>query len=346
MNLYSHSLSRIQSTCGIQQLRNERALKRGGLVGGRLVPVPVVNLLQQPHPPPKLLLSPENCYICKTPFSIIHHFYDRLCCKCGDINYAKRSQSADLSGKRAIVTGGRIKIGFEIALKLLRAGAYVIVTTRFSQDALIRYKELPDYPSFATRLHIYQLDMLGPFKQLTEFVAFAKQFPIDILINNAAQTIARPPEFYRLLLQPANVDPSSALIVSQFFPNVVDENGIQVDHRPQNTWTMPLEETPMHELLQVTAINYIVPYFLMKELYPVFTPYAYVINVTAMEGKFNCYKTGYHAHTNAAKAALNMLTRTVGTIWAKQGIFVACVDTGWVTNEYPINDERDLGKHY
>lgn len=330
--------------CGIRLLRHERAKKRNGLIGGVLPPTLTAAIQPQLHHQvmiPKLV-SPQQCYVCKVAYDGVHHFYDRMCCKCADSNFAKRSQSADLRGKRAIVTGGRIKIGFEIALKLLRAGAYVVVTTRFLDDALERYKSQEDYDDFADRLHLYQLDMLD-FKQLTDFASFAKQQPIDVLINNAAQTIYRPPEFYQSLVDKSG---GEGQMTNIFFPRSFDEHGIQVDYRPQNTWTMPLEETPMVELLQVTAVNYVAPFYLMKEFYPAFAKQAYVVNVTAMEGKFHCYKTGYHVHTNAAKAALNMITRTVGEIWAKQGIYVACVDTGWVTNEYPINVERDLESKY
>jgi NAD(P)-dependent dehydrogenase (short-subunit alcohol dehydrogenase family) len=330
--------------CGIRLLRDERAKKRNGLIGGVLHPTTLTVTLP-PNPLqleviPKLV-SPQQCYVCKVAYDVVHHFYDRICCKCADTNFAKRLQTADLSGKRAVVTGGRIKIGFEIALKLLRAGAYVVATTRFLDDALERYKSQEDYDDFADRLHLYQLDMLD-FKQLTDFAAFAKQQPIDVLINNAAQTIYRPPEFYQSLKNKEEDKGDQLAMPNIFFPRSLDEHGIQVDYRPQNTWTTPLEETPMFELLQVTAVNYVAPFYLMKEFYPAFAKHAYVVNVTAMEGKFHCYKTGYHVHTNAAKAALNMITRTVGEIWAKQGIYVACVDTGWVTNEYPINVERDL----
>jgi len=69
----------------------------------------------------------------------VHHFYDCLCFICGDFNFLKRNQKADLTGLIALVTGARIKIGFEIAIKLLRDGATVIATTRFWKDAFLRY---------------------------------------------------------------------------------------------------------------------------------------------------------------------------------------------------------------
>lgn len=69
----------------------------------------------------------------------MHHFYDSLCITCGDFNFLKRNQKSDLTDFIALVTGARIKIGFEIAIKLLRDGATVIATTRFWKDAFLRY---------------------------------------------------------------------------------------------------------------------------------------------------------------------------------------------------------------
>ena len=86
----------------------------------------------------------RDCYVCKQSFSMVHRYYDAMCQLCGDFNYAKREQSADLSGHYALVTGARVKIGYQAALKLLRAGAHVIVTTRFPIDAADRFSREPD----------------------------------------------------------------------------------------------------------------------------------------------------------------------------------------------------------
>jgi NAD(P)-dependent dehydrogenase (short-subunit alcohol dehydrogenase family) len=62
----------------------------------------------------------------------------------------------------------------------------------------------------------------------------------------------------------------------------------------------------------------------------------HVVNVSAMEGKFHRFtKTDRHPHTNMAKAALNMMTLTSAPDYAKDGIFMNAVDTGWVTDEDP-----------
>ena len=81
----------------------------------------------------------RDCYICKKPYSSIHHFYDQLCPACAEENFAARTELADLRGRVALLTGGRVKIGYQAGLKLLRCGARLIVTTRFPRNAAARY---------------------------------------------------------------------------------------------------------------------------------------------------------------------------------------------------------------
>ncbi|MCA2996664.1 MAG: oxidoreductase, partial [Gemmatimonas sp.] len=76
-------------------------------------------------------LEPQHCYVCKQQYTVLHHFYDQLCPTCAEFNYRKRTELADLSGRTALLTGGRVKIGYQAGIKLLRAGAHLIVTTRF-----------------------------------------------------------------------------------------------------------------------------------------------------------------------------------------------------------------------
>lgn len=141
------------------------------------------------------------CHICHASYNRLHHFYDQLCPDCADFNYSKRESSANLRGKIAVVTGGRVKIGFCVALKLLRCGSTVVVTTRFPQDAYQRFKMEADFSRYKDRLRICGVD----FRHLTMVHWFCKwlhaSFPvIDILINNSAQTVRKPPPFYRHLL--------------------------------------------------------------------------------------------------------------------------------------------------
>jgi NAD(P)-dependent dehydrogenase (short-subunit alcohol dehydrogenase family) len=343
------------------------------------------------------------CYVCKQPFTKVHRFYDSMCEPCGDFNYAKRDQTADLDGRYALVTGARVKIGYQAALKLLRAGAHVVVTTRFPVDAAARYAREPDFAAFRERLSIYGLDLrhTPSVEIFTRFVE--ERLPrLDYLLNNACQTVRRPPAFFAHLLAlerqadeslPAFArallagydglkdrltlarvaEPEHALAseghaplgageglvrsaeLSQrryldedlaggdaLFPRGrYDEDLQQVDLRATNSWRLRLHEVATPELLEVHLVNAIAPYILNARLKPllVATPgrHKHVVNVSAMEGQFyRTTKTDKHPHTNMAKAALNMMTRTSAPDYVRDGIHMNAVDTGWVTDEDPI----------
>ena len=111
----------------------------------------------EPRPPE--LLKPRTCYVCKAAFRRLHLFYDSMCPECAALNYEKRFQTADLQGRVALITGGRVKIGFQAALKLLRAGATVVATTRFPHDAARRYAAEPDFAEWRDRLRVHGLDL-------------------------------------------------------------------------------------------------------------------------------------------------------------------------------------------
>ncbi len=291
-----------------------------------------------------------HCYICKQNFKELHFFYHQLCIKCATHNYQKRQQTTDLTDKLALITGGRKKIGFELALMMLRDGARVIVTTRFPEDAKRRYAALKDYEAWKERLYIYGLD----FRNIPSVEAFIKhlyeQFDyLDILINNAAQTIKRPLGFYQHLLAgekqnyllEAEKSTQSLREVSPYFPeNNLDKDGIQVDLRPENSWVAKLEDVSTLEMLEVQLVNTTVPFLLNSRLKNLLlqspNERKFIVNVSAVEGQFSrVYKSPTHPHTNMAKAALNMMTRTSGQDYAKQGIYMTSVDTGWITDEKP-----------
>jgi NAD(P)-dependent dehydrogenase (short-subunit alcohol dehydrogenase family) len=148
------------------------------------------------------LRSARNCYVCKAEFTKLHHFYDSMCPSCADFNYKKRFQTADLKGQVALITGSRLKIGYQATLMMLRAGARVIATTRFPADSALRFQKEADYANWCDRLHIHGLD-LRHTPSVEIFARFVEQTfdRLDILINNAAQTVRRPPGFYHHLLE-------------------------------------------------------------------------------------------------------------------------------------------------
>jgi len=144
-----------------------------------------------------VLQSPRNCYVCKAEFTQLHVFYDTMCPVCADLNYQKRFQRADLKGQVAVITGSRLKIGYQATLMMLRSGATVIATTRFPKDSASRYAGESDFREWGDRLHIYGLD-LRHTPSVEIFCLHVEQTfeRLDILINNAAQTVRRPPGFH------------------------------------------------------------------------------------------------------------------------------------------------------
>ena len=142
-----------------------------------------------------------SCYVCKSRFHELHHFYDQLCPKCGDFNFQKRSQECDFTGRIALVTGGRVKIGYQITLYLLRHNCTVVVTSRFNKDCFTRFAQESDFDSFKDCLTIYPLDL----RDLSGIMKFVEHLnnklpKLDILINNAAQTVRRDAIYYQHLL--------------------------------------------------------------------------------------------------------------------------------------------------
>ncbi|CEL92767.1 unnamed protein product [Vitrella brassicaformis CCMP3155] len=426
------------------------------------------------------------CYICKAKFSTLHHFYDRLCPPCASLNWSKRHQACDLTGRTCLVTGGRVKIGFQTALKLLCAGAFVIVTTRFPHDAARRYSAESDACEWQGRLHIYGLD-LRQLPHVDAFCEFIKlrHTRLDVLINNACQTVRRPVAYYRHMMEgerahvnaqetpspftklqaaledhwssslrppaaspstptatatstaiarlPADGHLSAATVPAPHHDSAAlsqvpltmedwevrrgggemavlpegkyDVNAQQVDLRTVNSWLLKINEVETPELMEVFAINAMAPFILNAKLKPLllkatplhpqthqqqhtalshpapppsslsaamqagqrgalpntegFRQYyggsvsgrvdneAYIVNVSAMEGKFHRYKGANHPHTNMAKAALNMMTRTAAKEYADQGIYMNAVDTGWINDENPLPKAKDIAdKHH
>lgn len=431
------------------------------------------------------LVKPAACYICKERFRTMHTFYSKLCPACAELNFRKRSQTAPMTGRVVLITGARVKIGFQVCLKLLRCGSTVIATTRFPVDACRRFAAQPDFEKWRGNLRVYGID-LRDVRALDQLCThLVETLPrLDAIINNACQTIRRPEEYYMPLLQ-AEVDrhshgPEISMLLSgdeecfrgrvtlalpppeltdstpseseaacasdatasksdatagseaqigsgvslqteeprddvtllseepqampfhssdqapapqpvggaracasvsvvsaaqassrrsggsqaardltrdtaldgELFPaGEKDVEGQQLDLRRVNSWLLRLPEVSTSEAAEVLAINTLAPFTINSRLHPLLArspeAHRFVVNVSAMEGKFNRYKTPNHPHTNMAKAALNMMTRTCAEDLAKSGIYMNSVDTGWINDENPLEKARAIAeKHH
>ena len=147
------------------------------------------------------LRNARGCYICKQDYTLVDAFYHWLCPSCAARSHAKRDQRTDLTGKRALLTGGRAKIGMYIALRLLRDGAHTTITTRFPHDAMRRFAQLEDAPEWIDRLKIVGIDLRDPTQVISLADEVAADGPLDILINNACQTVRRSPGAYARLVE-------------------------------------------------------------------------------------------------------------------------------------------------
>ncbi|WP_321492574.1 SDR family oxidoreductase [uncultured Desulfobacter sp.] len=166
--------------------------------------------------------SPRNCYVCKAEFTRLHHFYDSMCPECAQFNYQKRFQTASLEGQIAVITGSRLKIGYQATLMMLKAGARVIATTRFPKDSALRFAKEHDFDQWGHRLHIYGLDLRHiPSVELFCDHVQQRYRRLDILINNAAQTVRRPPGFYAHLMgteqkELSSLSPKASMLLDHF----------------------------------------------------------------------------------------------------------------------------------
>ncbi|MCU0648257.1 MAG: SDR family oxidoreductase [Gemmatimonadaceae bacterium] len=343
------------------------------------------------------ILEEQNCYVCKQDYTQLHHFYDQLCPSCAAFNFAKRTELADLRGRVALLTGGRVKIGYQAGIKLLRCGAHLLMTTRFPRDAAARFAMEADFEEWRDRLEIFGLDL----RHTPSVEAFCQHLlathtRLDYIVNNACQTVRRPPAFYKHMMDgeaaaahtlppharallgayeglreyqmlpeattALSAGPSPALeglthaaalsqvallpdeheMAEHLFPvGHLDQDLQQVDLRDRNSWRFQMDEVPAVELLEVHLVNAVAPFLLNARLKPLMlrTPERdkHIVNVSAVEGQFyRRFKTTRHPHTNMAKAALNMMTRTSAADYVTDGIHMNAVDTGWVTDEDPV----------
>lgn len=357
------------------------------------------------------LINPRGCYMCKTDYTMVDAFYHYLCPTCAALSHTKRDQRTDLGGKRALLTGGRAKIGMYIALRLLRDGAHTTITTRFPHDAVRRFAAMPDSADWIDRLKVVGIDLRDPTQVISLADEVAGAGPLDVLINNACQTVRRSPGSYAPLVegesaplprgvrlpemlsfdrvseahpaaiagalaaQPvahhdgesmehARVAHSAAAMTAlalkaghasldaHLAGTAVDAGGLLPDTQRENSWTQTVDQVDPLELLEVQLCNSVAPFLLVSRLRPAMAAAArdassgraHVVNVSAMEGQFGRkYKGAGHPHTNMAKAALNMMTRTsAAELLETDGILMNAVDTGWITDERPHAEKLRL----
>jgi NAD(P)-dependent dehydrogenase (short-subunit alcohol dehydrogenase family) len=397
---------RLLNQTGIRTLRRQTVYTSPNV----FPPVPFVQR-DVDDPEFREVVEPQHCYVCKQKYTVVHHFYDQMCPPCAAFNFAKRTELADLRGRVALLTGGRVKIGYQAGIKLLRAGTHLIVTTRFPRDSAVRYAAEPDFAEWGHRLEIFGLDL----RHTPSVEAFCRELlatrdRLDFIVNNACQTVRRPPEFYEHMMAsetaalhalagparrllgtyegwrgahlhfdgpqaatPAAFErrlPSIAGLANsaelsqvpllpeehrslrhQFPEGRLDQDLQQVDLRERNSWRMLLADVPAVELLEVQLVNAVAPFILNARLKPLMlrTPERdkHIVNVSAVEGQFyRNFKTTRHPHTNMAKAALNMMTRTAAADYHGDGIHMNSVDTGWVTDEDPAElAARKVAEH-
>ena len=408
---------------------------------------PDADRLDATEPAPEVLRQPRQCYVCKRRYRTLHRFYGSLCPECAALNWAKRTQTANLAGRVALVTGARVKIGYRIALKLLRCGAAVVATTRFPVDCARRFELEPDAREWRDRLTVVAMDLrdLPGLERLCARLA-ATLPRLDAIVNNACQTVRRPPAYYRHLLQaeaegarayvrggegdvvsaamgtsallagvadadrdvdpaarsleteseeksletketlrisgwlapsaaasqlavlPSDVETSASAVSARLFPKgALDVNEQQIDLRAKTSWTTKLGEVETPELLEVLAVNAAAPFVLNGKLRALMAATAtrmgapneadeadrarvpnrgFIINVSAMEGKFYRYKTPNHPHTNMAKAALNMMTATSAADYKNDNVYMNAVDTGWINDENPRHVAARIAKEH
>jgi NAD(P)-dependent dehydrogenase (short-subunit alcohol dehydrogenase family) len=359
------------------------------------------------------LITARGCYICKQDFTLVDAFYHWLCPSCAAMSHAKRDQRTDLTGKRALLTGGRAKIGMYIALRLLRDGAHTTITTRFPKDAVRRFAAMEDSADWLHRLKVVGIDLRDPTQVISLTDDVAADGPLDIIINNACQTVRRLPGAYSHLIDgeaaplptaeslgvaalpemvtfdriseahPAAIagalsstavahhdgesaehalaahnaasltalalKAGGASLEAHLSGTAIDAGGLIPDIQDNNSWTQVLDEVDPLELLEVQFCNSIAPFLINSRLRPALRAAvdngarrAYIVNVSAMEGQFGGrrYKGAGHPHTNMAKAALNMMTRTsAGELFESDKILMTAVDTGWITDERPHHEK-------
>ncbi len=316
------------------------------------------------------------------------------------MSHAKRDARTDLTGKRALLTGGRAKIGMYIALRLLRDGAHTTITTRFPRDAVRRFSALPDSADWIHRLKIVGIDLRDPAQvdrarrrgrgrrsaRHPHQQRRADRAPLARRLQAAGGCRARPasrrpaaraghlraherrapararrspsPSHPILAAAARTADELTAEAMAAGSSSLerlaagtaIDAGGLVPDEHHVNSWTQHVDQVEPLEMLEVQLANMTAPFLLVSRLRPALAASparrTYIVNVSAMEGVFGRgYKGPGHPHTNMAKAALNMLTRTSAReMFETDGILMTAVDTGWITDERPHSTKVRLAE--
>jgi NAD(P)-dependent dehydrogenase (short-subunit alcohol dehydrogenase family) len=358
------------------------------IVAGQLAAAPE---MREATPPPNR--RQKRCYICRYSLTSAHRLYPSLCNPCGEFNIAESSlslpENLDLKGKTAVVTGGRINLGYHTALRLLRCGASVVVSTRYPLDAEMRYLKEPDSEVWRERLRVVGAD----FRAANDVFALVEAIKqclrtwgtdkLDILINNAAQTLTDPIEkesaAIRREQQLLGESFGGQLIASSTYMPRIRGAGQFKTHREaleagsnggdgtevsttvveakKSSWTQKVHEIPYEDVISAYSVNSFVPLILLRELLPIMRrlqggtgPAGHIINVSSREAlpehkPEHSAKAGHHVHTNMSKAALHMLTETeAGEAWTRYRVAVNSVDPGYMSADPMWMEKLGLGE--
>ncbi|KAK9832166.1 hypothetical protein WJX74_001223 [Apatococcus lobatus] len=273
-----------------------------------------------------------HCYGCSKKCRSTHPVYVFCCHECGRRFQLNRHLSTDLSDHVALVTGARTKLGHQIVVKLLKAGASVIGTTRYPQDAIALYQRYKEWPAWQSKLSIYPECFDLDIPSISEAAARLSQFAadkfgkLDILVNCAAQTIRVREKV-----------PKLANACNRYGDAKFVEAGAAV-----NSWSMRLGDLVQPEMEEVYRINAIGPCLMVQQLAGLMKKSShnpYIINVHAREGLFDVGKGDCHLHTNMAKAGLAMLTKCLkgSRLRTDSGklFWIHGCDPGWISvDEY------------
>jgi NAD(P)-dependent dehydrogenase (short-subunit alcohol dehydrogenase family) len=315
-----------------------------------------------------------RCYICKKCYDsdIYIESYNNLCISCSQENYTNKNLKADLSSMSFLVTGGRVKLGFSSALKLLRMGASVVTTTRYPHFAMRNYQSEPDYVNWKDKLVIVQCD----FTKLEEIYSMLKLLDahnFNGIINNACQTIRASSLYYSTVqgieagIESSMIENNDTVLETQLVsynkissPQVLNNTvyGTELaefaldtktnvfkdvqDIPHLNSWDKKIDEISPEEIVECTLINQLVPTLLINKLKPRLQSPKFIINVTSLEGSFHNNKNDKHPHTNMCKASMNMLIRTLGEDSDKD-LHVYAINPGYVSGVCPQLSKYAIG---